>query len=76
MKYYINKARDVNGENILHVEKCQRLHNSYNREYMGDFETNKLALEEVKKIYPSANGCQYCCAGIHENSYGLMGLYY
>lgn len=59
-KYYVNKNAQSNGDHEVHNEDCAWLPNKENREYLGEFDNCKDAVEKAKKTYPTADGCGRC----------------
>ncbi len=44
---------------------CSYLPEQENRIELGDFISCRSALITARQIYPSADGCYYCCNGCH-----------
>lgn len=59
--YYVCTKSQKNGDYEVHLGSCQHKPKSKNSIFLGFFISEQAAVEEAKKIYPSANGCSYCC---------------
>lgn len=65
-RYIVNKNSDEKGRHEVHREAaCNHLPLSHNRLFVGNFETCGPAKAEAKKMYPTADGCAYCCPACH-----------
>lgn len=64
-KYFVNKNSQANWDHEVHTSYCTHLPTEENRKYLGMFESCRQAVQEAKKIYPSADGCAYCCPLCH-----------
>jgi hypothetical protein len=65
-KYYVNRNAQPNGDHEVHMEGCPHMPHPDNRYYLGEFEGCYGAVLEAKEIFPTADGCYYCCAACHK----------
>lgn len=66
--YYVNKSDllNPNHNHEVHKEGCIWMPSSYNREYLGEFNSGIPAVAEAKKRgYNDADGCAACCSEAH-----------
>lgn len=68
-RYYVNKNAQENGDHEVHVVECTKepVTNEENRYYLGFFLNCRLAVEEARKIFPTADGCYYCVEECHNS---------
>lgn len=62
--YCVNSnPQPSSGDHEVHIldGTCTRLPNPENRVALGDHLNCQSAVEAAKKIYPSSDGCYYCC---------------
>lgn len=69
-KYIINRNVDSRGNNEIHnlnsYPSCGHLPKPENQVLLGNFSTDKQALEYAKKNgWKNADGCYYCCKDAH-----------
>jgi hypothetical protein len=60
-RYYVNTHPQSNGDHEVHVETCTRLPLPQHRLFLGVFDSCGPAVRAAKAIYPTADGCFYCC---------------
>ena len=65
--YYVNSVPQSNGDHEVHCEGCYWMPSSTNRVYLGYFASSKEALAAARRLYPSADGCAFCCPEIHKH---------
>lgn len=63
--YSINKNSQTNGDHEIHKTGCAFEPSSMNRVKLGYHPNDFSALQAGRKIYPTADECQYCCPSIH-----------
>ena len=63
--YYVNKNTQANGDHEVHKSGCQYLPDQENMHYLGNFYCCYPAVEQAKKIYPTADGCVHCLPACH-----------
>lgn len=63
--YYVNKNKQANGDNEVHVLGCSWLPSEHNREYLGNFNTCGPAVAEARSRGYNANGCYHCSNACH-----------
>lgn len=64
--YYINKTKDNNGMNEVHVSNCFWLSRTSQKQYLGEFHNANEAVSYAKRIgYPHADGCKICSPEAH-----------
>nr|WP_084006205.1 hypothetical protein [Flammeovirga sp. MY04] len=64
-RYYVNKNPQSSGEHEVHSEFCSRLPSAGNRFYLGLFSSCAEAVSRASVMYPSVDGCYYCCNECH-----------
>ncbi|PWK18575.1 hypothetical protein [Xanthomarina spongicola] len=64
-KYYVNKNSQANGDHEVHKIGCSFMPEDQNRDYLGDFNNCKDAVNKAKKYYSKVNGCYYCSKDCH-----------
>jgi hypothetical protein len=65
-RYYVNKnAQPESGDHEVHMSGCQYLPKPENQIPLGLHTSCGPAVEAARKIYPSADGCKYCCPRCH-----------
>jgi hypothetical protein len=64
--YYVNRNAQANGDHEVHRHSCESLPNEKNLEYLGEFSTCQDAIKKAKKLYPSVDGCAFCCRTCHK----------
>jgi hypothetical protein len=65
-KYYVNENAQENGDHEVHEAGCSYMPKAENRYYLGEFSSCQQAVAAAKKLYPTADGCYYCCPACHE----------
>lgn len=63
--YFVNTNAQPNGDHEVHKDGCHHMPDISNRKYLGLFSNCIDAVKEAKKIYPTADGCYYCCNACH-----------
>ena len=63
--YYVNKNKQANGENEVHVPGCTFFPSIQNREHLGYHNTCEPAVAEAKRRGYNANGCRFCSEPCH-----------
>ena len=63
--YYVNKNKQSNGDNEVHVPSCTFFSYILNKEYLGNHRTCHTAVTEAKRRGYSANGCYFCSEPCH-----------
>ena len=58
--YYIDDDPQPNGDHLVHVSVCVNL--PRDRTFVGEFYSSLLAVDEARRLRPTANGCNWCCA--------------
>ena len=66
-KYYVNKNKDSEGDNEVHIDSCEwyRLMDKNNAEYLGNFDSCKKAVLKAHFMGYNANGCAHCSKECH-----------
>ena len=65
-QYCVNTNSQSNGDHEVHRDGCSFLPNPENQHYLGVFPTCGPAKAAARKIYPTADGCAYCCPDCHK----------
>lgn len=65
-KYYINKNKQENGDNEIHLKTCRYFPKKENALCLGQFENCESAKLQAKENYENADGCFYCLKKCHE----------
>ncbi|MCW3463459.1 hypothetical protein [Chitinophaga nivalis] len=60
LSYYVSKITQMNGDHEVHDQNCNYLPTFDNRLYLGQFESCRDAVNDAKKYYSEADGCQFC----------------
>jgi len=63
--YYVNKNSQSNGDHEVHKSGCKHMPEEQNKILLGDFYTCFDAVRVAKTIYPTTDGCFYCCNECH-----------
>lgn len=63
--YYVNKNKQANGDNEVHVSGCQWMPEEKHKQYLGNYDSCRPAVQEAKRLGYNANGCYYCCRACH-----------
>ena len=66
-RYCVNKDAQTNGDHEVHKYSCQKLPSPSNRVDLGIFSNDYAALAAARRLYPSADGCWYCCPDINHS---------
>lgn len=64
-RYYVNKNKQSNGDNEVHIPGCSYFPHTDNAIYLGFFRTCGPAVAEAKSRGYQANGCFYCSNPCH-----------
>jgi hypothetical protein len=65
-QYYVNRNKDVQGDNEVHKEGCRWLPNVENRVSLGNCSNCQEAVRKAKAMgYHNANGCVHCSSACH-----------
>lgn len=64
-QYYVNDNAQANGDHEVHKESCAWLPLTYNRTYLGNFDSCRQAVQQARRHYSSVNGCYYCSTDCH-----------
>ena len=49
--YYVNRSEQSNGDHEVHEQGCARLPETYNRIYLGNYDSCSNAVREARKYY-------------------------
>lgn len=63
--YYVNKNAQNNGDHEVHTNTCSHMPESRNCQYLGEYPSCRLAVQEAKKTFQQSNGCYYCSRECH-----------
>ena len=63
--YYVNKNKQANGDNEVHVHGCSFLPSVQNREYLGNYDNCRPAVAKANRLGYNANGCYFCSRPCH-----------
>ncbi len=63
--YYVNKNKQSNGDNEVHVSGCSYMPLEQNRKYLGTYDSCSPAVSEAKRLGYNANGCYHCSKPCH-----------
>ncbi len=66
-RYYVNRNAQANGDHEVHELGCVHMPNEDNRTYLGEFDSCGPAKRKAQGIYPTADGCFYCCRPCHRS---------
>ena len=64
-EYYVNKNKQPNGDNEVHVKTCSWFNLIKDKEYLGNYSRCSEAVSEAKRKNYNANGCKYCAPSCH-----------
>lgn len=59
--YYVDKQTGFNGNHVVHATGCPFLPSDNARLFLGTFYTPNAAIQQARKFYPGALGCEHCC---------------
>jgi len=65
--YYVNKNPQRTGEHEVHRSICSHLPSKENLIHLGTFSDCVDALIAAKKLFPTVDGCRYCCIECHHH---------
>lgn len=65
MRYSINRHAQSNGDHEIHKANCTFEPLLQNRVDLGLHPDDYSALQAGRRVYPTADGCAYCCPAIH-----------
>jgi len=63
--YYVNDNAQDNGDHEVHEEGCSWLKQVVSSTPLGYHSSCHGAVRAAKEIYPTADGCAYCCPACH-----------
>jgi len=66
-KYFVEKQKQPNGDNLVHKENCPNMPEDANRRFLGIFNKCRDAITEAKREYPQSNGCNECIPECHKS---------
>jgi len=58
--FYVNKNSDSNTVHEVHIDKCPKLPEANEREYVGYFSDCQEAIVKAQTKYEYVNGCPVC----------------
>lgn len=59
--YYVSKHSGYNDNHVVHAAGCKYLPPLEARLFLGTFYTANAAIQQARKYYASALGCESCC---------------
>lgn len=59
--YYVDKHAGYNDNHVVHATGCPFLPSDGARRFLGTFYTATAAIQQARKFYSSALGCEHCC---------------
>ncbi len=59
--FYLSTKPNDNGKFVIHERDCPRIPNSYDRDYLGPFNTGAEALRAASGKNGEAATCDKCC---------------
>ncbi len=59
--YYVNKISGYNDNHVVHAAGCKYLPSQETRLFLGSFYTATAAIQQARKYYSTALGCDRCC---------------
>jgi hypothetical protein len=59
--YYVNKQSGYNDNHVVHASGCRYLPGLNDRQFLGSFYRATAAIQQAKKYYAGAIGCESCC---------------
>lgn len=59
--YYVDKNHSYHDHHVVHTSGCKYLPRIKDRMFLGTFYTTSDALQQARKYYPNAFGCNDCC---------------
>ncbi|MDL4912486.1 MAG: hypothetical protein QRY16_01440 [Enterobacterales bacterium endosymbiont of Blomia tropicalis] len=59
--YYVNKQAGYNDNHVVHAYGCKYQPSLQDRLFLGSFYTPTAAIQQARKYYPGALGCDNCC---------------
>ncbi|MGK3124031.1 hypothetical protein ACCY16_07855 [Candidatus Pantoea formicae] len=59
--YYVDKQAGYNDNHVVHATGCPFLPSDGARRFLGTFYTATAAIQQARKFYNSALGCEHCC---------------
>ena len=60
-EYYVNQHAQKNGDHEVHVSTCRYRKEGRHMMYLGRYKDCADAITDARKLYPSADGCYFCC---------------
>lgn len=65
--YYVNDTEQASsGDHEVHVSTCSWFPLINSKTYLGEYSSCSDAVKKAKTIYPSSDGCAYCCPACHK----------
>ena len=64
-RYYVNKNKDNDGDNEVHIDGCAWLEMAMETEFLGDFTSCLPAVDEARSRGYDADGCEHCSEDCH-----------
>ena len=66
--YYVDKHAGYNNNHVVHAKGCPFLPADPARRFLGTFYASNAAIQQARKFYPGAMGCEHCCpVGVKKN---------
>ncbi|MCE0492141.1 hypothetical protein LU196_19080 [Pantoea sp. Mb-10] len=59
--YYVDKNAGYNDNHVVHATGCPFLPSDRARRFLGTFYSPAAAIQQARKFYPGAMGCEHCC---------------
>lgn len=64
--YYVNdSALASSDDHEVHISTCDWLLLVQSKTYLGDYPSCADAVVKARTLYPTSNGCAYCCPDCH-----------
>lgn len=62
--YYVNKETGYHDNHVVHAAGCKYLAPLHSRQFLGTFYTPVAAIQQARKYYAGALGCEHCCPAV------------
>lgn len=59
--FYLSSNPNDNGIHEVHDRECDRIPSSYDRDYLGPYNSGKEAIRKAKAIKENVGLCETCC---------------
>ena len=59
--YYVDKHAGYNDNHVVHAKGCPFLPGVDGRRFLGTFYTAIASIQQARKFYATALGCEHCC---------------